>query len=111
MQSSVMVGRAGDSIRSRLRCDRPEAESIGCQIKRVRFEQACGEISVLRRQCLGRCIDDPKRLRNQIAAWQRRRHKTPSSHHVDVHNRQARTKLGRAYPATAKKSQITEINH
>lgn len=34
------------------------------------------EISVLQRQCLGRHIDDPKRLRNEIAAWQKRRNKT-----------------------------------
>jgi hypothetical protein len=33
------------------------------------------EISVLQRQCLGRRIDDSKRLRNEIAAWQRRRNK------------------------------------
>ncbi|WP_430648062.1 transposase [Bradyrhizobium rifense] len=34
------------------------------------------EISGLQRQCLGRRIDDPKRLRNQIAAWQRRRNQS-----------------------------------
>lgn len=34
------------------------------------------EISVLQRQCLARRIDDPKRLRNEIAARPKRRNKT-----------------------------------
>jgi hypothetical protein len=31
------------------------------------------EIGVLRGQCLDRRIDDPKRLRREITAWERRR--------------------------------------
>jgi hypothetical protein len=31
------------------------------------------EISVLRGQCLARRIDDPKRVRREITAWQRQR--------------------------------------
>jgi transposase len=62
------------------------------------------EISVLQRQCLGRRIDDPKRLRNEIAAWQRRRNKTRASIKWMFTTDKARAKLGRAYPATAKES-------
>ena len=62
------------------------------------------EISVLQRQCLGRRIDDPKRLRNEIAAWQRRRNKTRARIKWMFTTDKARTKLGRAYPATAKES-------
>ena len=62
------------------------------------------EISVLQRQCLGRRIDDPKRLRNEIAAWQRQRNKTRASIKWMFTTDKARAKLGRAYPATAKES-------
>src|SRR6266850_2324715 len=62
------------------------------------------EISVLQRQCLGRRIDDPKRLRNEIAAWQKRRNKTRASIKWMFTTDKARAKLGRAYPATAKDS-------
>ncbi|MET4631988.1 hypothetical protein ABIB83_009053 [Bradyrhizobium sp. I1.8.5] len=61
------------------------------------------EISGSQRRCLGRRIDDPKRLRNQIAAWQRRRNiraRIKSMFTTD----KARAKLGRAYPVTAKES-------
>ena len=60
------------------------------------------EISVLQRQCLGRRIDDPKRLRNEIAAWQRRRNKIRARIKWMFTTDKARAKLGRAYPATAK---------
>src|SRR4029077_5590028 len=62
------------------------------------------EISVLQRQCLGRRIDDTKRLRNEIAAWQKRRNKTRASIKWMFKTDKARAKLGRAYPATAKES-------
>ena len=62
------------------------------------------EISVLQRQCLGRRIDDPKRLRNEIAAWQKRRNKTQARIKWMFTTDKARAKLGRAYPATAKES-------
>ena len=62
------------------------------------------EISVLQRQCLGRRIDDPKRLRKQIAAWQRQRNKTRNRIKWMFTTDKARAKLGRAYPATAKES-------
>src|ERR1700758_1528686 len=62
------------------------------------------EISVLQRQCLGRRIEDPKRLRNEIAAWQRRRNKTRARIKWMFTTDKARAKLGRAYPATAKES-------
>jgi transposase len=62
------------------------------------------EISVLQRQCLGRRIDDPKRLRNEIATWQRRRNKSRASIKWMFTTDKARAKLGRAYPATAKES-------
>ena len=62
------------------------------------------DISVLQRQCLGRRIDDPKRLRNEIAAWQRRRNKTRARIKWMFTTDKARAKLGRAYPATTKES-------
>src|ERR1700751_1583820 len=62
------------------------------------------EISVLQRQCLGRRIDDPKRLRNEIAAWQKRRNKTRARIKWMFTTDKARAKLRRAYPATAKES-------
>lgn len=62
------------------------------------------EISVLQRQCLGRRIDDPKKLRNEIAAWQRQRNKTRARIKWMFTTDKARAKLSRAYPATAKES-------
>src|SRR5271169_990459 len=62
------------------------------------------EISVLQRQCLGRRIDDPKRIRKEIAAWQNRRNKTRARIKWMFTTDKARAKLGRAYPATAKES-------
>src|SRR3954464_13012618 len=62
------------------------------------------EISVLQRQCLGRRIDDPKRLRNEIGAWQRQRNKTRERIKWMFTTDKARAKLRRAYPTTAKES-------
>ncbi|WFU40042.1 IS630 family transposase [Bradyrhizobium sp. CB82] len=62
------------------------------------------EISVLQRQCLGRRIDDPKRLRNEIAAWQRPRNKTRQRIKWMFTTDKARAKLRRAYPTTSKES-------
>jgi Zn ribbon nucleic-acid-binding protein len=46
------------------------------------------EIGVLRGQCLDRRIDDPKRLRREIAAWERQRNGARSCIKMGVHNRQ-----------------------
>src|ERR1700751_2720007 len=62
------------------------------------------EISVLQRQCLGRRIDDPKGLQNEIAAWQRQRNKTRDRIKWMFKTDKARAKLGRVYPAPAKES-------
>ena len=62
------------------------------------------EIGVLQRQCLGRRIDDPKRLKTEIAAWQRQRNKTRARIKWMFTTDKARAKLGRAYPAIPKES-------
>ena len=62
------------------------------------------EISVLQRQCLGRRIDDPKRLRKQIAAWQRQRNKARARIKWMFTTEKARAKMGRAYPNASKES-------
>ena len=62
------------------------------------------EISVLQRQCLGRRIDDTKRLRKEIAVWQRKRNKARDRIKWMFTTDKARAKLGRAYPVAAKKS-------
>lgn len=62
------------------------------------------EISVLQRQCPGRRIDDRKELRNEIAAWQKSRHKTRARIKLMFTTDKARTKPGRADPVTAKES-------
>jgi transposase len=60
------------------------------------------EISVLQRQCLGRRIEDPKRLRIEIAAWQRRRNKLRARIKWMFTTDKALAKLGRAYPVPPK---------
>ena len=62
------------------------------------------EISVLQRQCLGPRIDDPKRLRKEIAAWQRQRNQARDRIKWMFTTDKARAKLGRAYPVGAKES-------
>jgi hypothetical protein len=62
------------------------------------------EISLLQRQCLGRRIDDPKKLQKEIVAWQRQRNKTRDRIKWMFTTDKARAKLGRAYPAAAKES-------
>ena len=62
------------------------------------------EIGVLQGQCLGRRIDDPKRLRNEIAAWQRQRNKARARIKWMFTTDKARAKLARAYPDTLKES-------
>ncbi|WP_204298363.1 transposase, partial [Stenotrophomonas maltophilia] len=57
------------------------------------------EISVRQRQGLGRRIDDPKRLRKEIVAWQRQRNKARDRIKWMFTTEKARAKLGRAYPA------------
>jgi len=62
------------------------------------------EIGVLRGQCLDRRIDDPKRLRREIAAWERKRNAARSRIKWMFTTDKARAKMGRAYPATSKES-------
>src|SRR6202790_1913252 len=62
------------------------------------------EIGVLRGQCLDRRIDDPKRLRREIAAWERQRNAARSRIKWMFTTDKARAKMGRAYPATSKES-------
>jgi transposase len=62
------------------------------------------EIGVLRGQCLDRRIDDPKRLRREIAAWERSRNAARSRIKWMFTTDKARAKMGRAYPETSKES-------
>jgi transposase len=62
------------------------------------------EIGVLRGQCLDRRIDDPKRLRREIAAWERRRNAEGARIKWMFTTDKARAKMGRAYPDTFKES-------
>jgi hypothetical protein len=62
------------------------------------------EIGVLRGQCLDRRIDDPKRLRREIKAWERKRNAARSRIKWMFTTDKARAKMGRAYPATSKES-------
>src|SRR5215475_5454411 len=62
------------------------------------------EIGVLQGQCLGRRIADPKRLRNEIAAWERQRNKTRARINWMFTTDKARAKLARAYPGIPKES-------
>jgi hypothetical protein len=62
------------------------------------------EIGVLRGQCLDRRIDDPKRLRREIAAWERQRNAARSRIKWMFSTDKARAKMGRAYPNTSKES-------
>ena len=62
------------------------------------------EIGVLRGQCLDRRIDDPKRLRREITAWERQRNAARSRIKWMFTTDKARAKMGRAYPLTSKES-------
>ena len=62
------------------------------------------EIGVLQGHCLSRRIDDPKRLRNEIAAWERQRNKARARINWMFTTDKARAKLGRAYPGMPKES-------
>ncbi|MET3971064.1 hypothetical protein ABIB94_007954 [Bradyrhizobium sp. JR7.2] len=61
------------------------------------------EIGVLRGQCLDRRIDNPKRLRREITAWERGRNAARSSINWTFTTDNPR-QMGRAYPATSKES-------
>src|SRR6202453_1375361 len=63
------------------------------------------EIGVLRGQCLDRRIDDQKRLRREIVAWERRQNAARARIKWMFTTDKARAKMGRAYPATSKESQ------
>ena len=62
------------------------------------------EIGVLRGQCLARRIDDPKRLRREITAWERQRNAARCRIKWMFTTEKARAKMGRAYPDTSKES-------
>jgi transposase len=62
------------------------------------------EIGVLRGQCLARRIDDPKRLRREISAWERQRNAARSRIKWMFTTEKARAKMGRAYPNASKES-------
>lgn len=62
------------------------------------------EIGALRGQCLARRIDDPKRLRREITAWERQRNAARSRIKWIFTTEKARAKMGRAYPDTSKES-------
>ena len=62
------------------------------------------EIGVLRGQCLDRRIDDPKRLRREVAAWQRQRNAARARIKWMFTTDKARAKMGHAYPDTPKES-------
>jgi transposase len=62
------------------------------------------EIGVLRGQCLDRRIDDPKRLRREIAAWQQQRNADRARIKWMFTTDKARAKMGHAYPDTSKES-------
>jgi hypothetical protein len=62
------------------------------------------EIGVLRGQCPDRRIDDPKHLISEIAAWEQQRNAAGARIKWMFTTEKARTKMGRAYPATSKES-------
>jgi transposase len=62
------------------------------------------EIGVLRGQCLDRRIDDPKRLRREVAAWERQRNAARARIKWMFTTDKARAKIGHAYPDTPKES-------
>jgi len=62
------------------------------------------EIGVLRNQCLDRRITDRKTLEVEIAAWQRQRNADGARINWMFSTQQARSKLRRAYPHSAKES-------
>ena len=62
------------------------------------------EIGVLRGQCLDRRIDDPKRLKREIAAWERQRNKARARIKWMFTTDKARAKMGRAYPHPSEES-------
>jgi len=62
------------------------------------------EIGVLRGQCLARRIDDPKRLRREITAWERQRNAARSRIKWMFTTETANAKMGRDYPDTSKES-------
>jgi hypothetical protein len=56
------------------------------------------EISALERQCLDRRMGDLETLRQEVAAWVRRRNEAGVTVHWRFTSRQARERLGRSYP-------------
>jgi hypothetical protein len=82
--------------------------TLGAFLRRLKFHFASKhagglnrvewEISVVQRQCLGRRIDDPKRPRNEIAAWSNGRNKAEARFKWIFATDKARAKFGRVYP-------------
>src|SRR5438874_9196885 len=62
------------------------------------------EIGILRGQCLDRRIDDPNKLKREIAAWERQRNAARARINCMFTTDKARTKMGRAYPCPTKES-------
>jgi hypothetical protein len=62
------------------------------------------EIGVLRGQCLDRRIDDPNKLKREIATWERQRNAARARINWMFTTDKARAKMGRAYPCPAKES-------
>lgn len=62
------------------------------------------ETGVLRASAWIAAIDDPKRLRREIAAWERKRNAARSRIKWMFATDEARAKMGRAYPAASKES-------
>jgi hypothetical protein len=62
------------------------------------------EIGVLRGQCLDRRIDDPNKLKREIAAWERQPNAARARINWMFTTDKALTKMGRAYPCPAKES-------
>jgi hypothetical protein len=62
------------------------------------------EIGVRRGRCLDRRINDPKRLRREVAAWERTRNAARARIKWMFTTAKARAKMGRTYPGTPKES-------
>ncbi len=57
------------------------------------------EFGILQRQCLNRRIPDQETLREEVAAWQKRRNKEATEVNWQFTNEDARIKLKRLYPS------------
>ncbi|MFG3594811.1 IS630 family transposase [Bradyrhizobium sp. RDI18] len=69
------------------------------------------EISVLQRQCLGRRIDDPKRLRKRDRSMATAVKQSTRPHQMDVHNRQSPRQTRPRISNLRQRVKITVMNH